>query len=82
MKHLKITQVRSTNGAIFAHRHTVKALGLRRIGQTVYKKNTPQVRGMVDSVFYMVTCEEVSDIPKVEAKQKKTGYKVVKAKKS
>lgn len=82
MKYLKITQVRSVNGAIYAHRHTVKALGLRRIGQTVYKENLPQIRGMVDSVFYMVRFEEVAEAPKKEAKAAKIGYKVVKEKKS
>jgi large subunit ribosomal protein L30 len=82
MKLLKITQVRSVNGAIYAHRSTVRALGLRKIGQTVYHNDTPQVRGMVHSVNYMVSLEEVSEKPKEIIKEKKSGYKVVKAKKA
>lgn len=82
MKFLKITQVRSTNGAIFAHRDTVRTLGLRKIGQTVYHNDTPQVRGMVNLVKYMVSCEAVDKKPEVVKKEKKTGYKVTKAKKA
>jgi large subunit ribosomal protein L30 len=80
MKVLKITQVRSVNGAIFAHRSTVRALGLRKIGQSVYHNDTPQLRGMVHSVNYMVSMEEVSEKPKEVKKEKKSGYKVFKAK--
>ena len=55
---IKITQVRSTIGRKPAHRRTVKALGLKRIGHTVIQKDTPAIRGMINSVFYLVKVEE------------------------
>ena len=39
------------------HRATVRGLGLRRIRQTVELKDTPQVRGMINSVNYLVRLE-------------------------
>jgi large subunit ribosomal protein L30 len=82
MKFLKIKQVHSVNGTMQSHRDTVRTLGLRKIGQTVYHKDTPQIRGMVHAVSYLVSMEEASEMPKEVKKEKKTGYKVIKAKKS
>jgi large subunit ribosomal protein L30 len=55
---IKITQIRSLIGRIPKHRRTVKALGLRRIGHTVTHKDTPAIRGMINSVSYLVKVEE------------------------
>jgi large subunit ribosomal protein L30 len=57
-KEIKITQTKSLIGRIPAHRKTVKALGLRRIGHTVVQKDSPAIRGMVDAVNYLVKVEE------------------------
>ncbi|MDR0355017.1 MAG: 50S ribosomal protein L30 [Deltaproteobacteria bacterium] len=57
-KEIKITQIKSIIGRIPAHRRTVKALGLRRIGHSVVKKDTPAIRGMVNQVCYLVKVEE------------------------
>lgn len=57
-KEIKITQVRSIIGRIPAHRRTVRALGLRRIGHTVVKKDSPAIRGMINSVNYLLQVEE------------------------
>ncbi|MDL2260298.1 50S ribosomal protein L30 [Deltaproteobacteria bacterium OttesenSCG-928-K17] len=57
-KELKITQVRSTIGRIPAHRRTVRALGLRRIGHTVTQKDGPAIRGMINTVGYLLKVEE------------------------
>jgi len=57
-KEIKITQVRSTIGRIPAHRRTVRALGLRRIGHTVVKKDSPAIRGMVNAVSFLLRVEE------------------------
>ncbi len=43
------------------HRRTVRALGLKRINHTVVHDDTPQVRGMIDQVGYLVEVEEVND---------------------
>lgn len=57
-KEIKITQVRSTIGRLPAHRRTVQALGLRRIGHTVVQKDSPAIRGMVNAVSYLLKVEE------------------------
>jgi len=55
---IKITQVRSLIGRLPKHRRTVKALGLKRIGHTVTQKDTPAIRGMINTVSYLVKVEE------------------------
>jgi large subunit ribosomal protein L30 len=55
---IKITQIRSLIGRIPKHRRTIKALGLRRIGHTVTQKDTPAIRGMINSVSHLVKVEE------------------------
>lgn len=57
-KEIKITQVRSLISRIPKHRRTVKALGLRRIGHTVVHNDSPAVRGMINSVNYLLKVEE------------------------
>lgn len=57
-KKLKITLIRSTIGTTKKQRGTVKALGLRKIRQTVEHEDTPVVRGMIDRVRHMVAVEE------------------------
>ena len=54
MDEIKIKQVRSAIGTIPKQRATLKALGLRRINQTVTKRDTVQVRGMVKKVSHLV----------------------------
>ena len=58
-KNLKITLVRSTIGSKPAHRATVQTLGLRKIGQSVVREDTPANRGLVNAVRHLVTVEEV-----------------------
>ncbi|CAK0773526.1 50S ribosomal subunit protein L30 [Gammaproteobacteria bacterium] len=57
-KTLKVTLVRSRYGRLPAHRATISAMGLRKIGQTVVLKDSPQVRGMVQQVSYLLRMEE------------------------
>ena len=40
------------------HKATLLGLGLRRIGHTVEREDTPAVRGMVNAVYFMVKVEE------------------------
>ena len=54
---IKVTQVRSTNGRLAAHKACVAGLGLRRINHTVEVEDTPSVRGMINKVPYMVKVE-------------------------
>ncbi|WP_022836594.1 50S ribosomal protein L30 [Salisaeta longa] len=61
MAKIKITQVRSTNRRSQRQRRTMKALGLRRIRHTVTHNDSPQIRGMIDTVRHLVTTEVVDD---------------------
>ena len=58
-KYLKITQVKSLIGWEDRQKETVKSLGLRKIGQIVYKQNRPEIRGMAKKVLHLVKVEEV-----------------------
>jgi len=56
---LVVTQVRSGIGCQENQRLTLRALGLRKISQSVERRDTPQVRGMIHTVRHLVTVEEV-----------------------
>ncbi len=56
-KIVKITLVRSPLGNTQRHKDTVRALGLRRMHQTVEQVDTPQLRGMLSKVAHMVKVE-------------------------
>jgi large subunit ribosomal protein L30 len=55
---MKVTQVKSRNGADQRQIATLRSLGLRRIGHTVEVKDTPQARGMVHRVRHLVKIDE------------------------
>ena len=55
---MKVTQVRSTNGANRRQRDTLRSLGLRKIGHTVEINDTPQAKGMVHAVRHLVTVDD------------------------
>jgi large subunit ribosomal protein L30 len=55
---VKVTQVKSRNGADKRQLDTLRSLGLRRIGHTVEVKDTPQARGMVHRVRHLVKIDE------------------------
>jgi large subunit ribosomal protein L30 len=55
---VKVTQVKSRNGADKRQIDTLRSLGLRRIGHTVEVKDTPQARGMVHRVRHLVKIDE------------------------
>ena len=45
-------------GCKASHRATVRGLGLKRLHHTVELQDTPEVRGMVTKVFYLVRVEQ------------------------
>lgn len=57
-KALRITLIRSTLGYSSKHKATVRALGLRRLHQTVEQADTPQLRGMLAKVAHLVEVEQ------------------------
>jgi large subunit ribosomal protein L30 len=58
---LRITLAKSPIGYSFRQKRTVQALGLRRMHQTVERKDTPIIRGMVNRVRHLVTVETVTN---------------------
>ncbi|UCH80839.1 MAG: 50S ribosomal protein L30 [Nitrospiraceae bacterium] len=54
MKTLKVTLKRSIIGKPEKQRRIIKALGLRRINHTVEHKDTPNIRGMIHKMSYML----------------------------
>ena len=58
-KKLKVTLVRSLNKRVRSHKATVAGLGLRRMHHAVEVIDTPEVRGMINKVSYMLQVEEV-----------------------
>jgi large subunit ribosomal protein L30 len=69
---LKITLVRSVIGNTPGNRKTVQALGLRKTGRTVYRQDTPSVRGMIRNVAHLLKVENVDSAPEKAKKEKKT----------
>jgi large subunit ribosomal protein L30 len=57
---IKITQRVSQIDCLESHKRTIKALGLSRPNRSVIKTDTPQIRGMINRVKYLVTVEEVA----------------------
>jgi large subunit ribosomal protein L30 len=57
-KALKVTWVKSAIGYSVRQKNTVRALGLRRLGQTVEHDDTPVIRGMINKVSHLVRVEE------------------------
>ncbi|MBZ0106920.1 MAG: 50S ribosomal protein L30 [Sulfuricella denitrificans] len=57
-KNIKVTLVKSTIGTIEKHRACVRGLGLRRLNHTVQVADTPENRGMINKVNYLLKCEE------------------------
>jgi large subunit ribosomal protein L30 len=52
-----VTLVKSTIGRIQAHKATVTGLGLRRMHHTVQLQDTPAIRGMINTVGYLLKVE-------------------------
>ena len=57
-KALKVTLVKSPIGYSERQKKTVRALGLRRMSQTVEHTDTPVIRGMLGKVSHLVKVEE------------------------
>jgi large subunit ribosomal protein L30 len=58
VKKLSVTLVRSKHHRLASHKACVAGLGLRRMHQTVQVIDTPENRGMINRVHYMLNVEE------------------------
>lgn len=57
-KELSITLIKSMNGRLASHKACASGLGLRRMHQTVNVIDTPENRGMINKIHYMLSVEE------------------------
>jgi len=58
VKTLKVTLVRSAIHKLASHKACVRGLGIRRMHQTVEIMDSPENRGMIDKVSYLLKVEE------------------------
>jgi large subunit ribosomal protein L30 len=58
-KKLSVTLIKSKHGRLANHKACVAGLGLRRMNQTVEVIDTPENRGMVNRIHYLLKVEEV-----------------------
>ena len=59
MAKLKITQVKSKNGATKRQIANLESLGIHKLHQTVEVELTPVTKGMVEKVLHLVKVEEI-----------------------
>ena len=57
-KELKVTLTKSTIGRLKDHQACARGLGLRRTNHTVTVIDTPENRGMINKISYMLSVEE------------------------
>jgi large subunit ribosomal protein L30 len=58
-KKLNVTMTKSKIGRLASHQACLKGLGLRKIHQTVEVIGTPENRGMINKISYMLKVEEI-----------------------
>lgn len=58
MSKIKVTLLKSLIGRKKDHIGTANALGLKKIGKSVEHNDTPQVRGMIKKIEYLLLVEE------------------------
>lgn len=59
MAKVKITQIKSKNGATKRQIANLQSLGIHRLHQTVEVELTPVSKGMIEKVLHLVTVEEI-----------------------
>ena len=57
-KHIKLTLVKSLNGRLKKHKACAQGLGIRRMHNPVQVKDTPENRGMINKISYLLQVEE------------------------
>ena len=58
---LRITLIRSLSGRPEQVRRVVKGLGLTRLHRSVTREDTPEIRGMVEKVKFLLQVENVGE---------------------
>jgi large subunit ribosomal protein L30 len=57
-KEIKVTLIKSKHGRLRTHKACVAGLGLRKMHQTVTVADTPENRGMINRISYLLSVEE------------------------
>lgn len=75
-KQLKLTLTRSLYGRLKNHRACARGLGLRRMHNPVIVTDTPENRGMIDRIRYMLDIEEIGarDSGRATLKKAESGH--------
>ncbi|BBB23132.1 large subunit ribosomal protein L30 [Abyssogena phaseoliformis symbiont OG214] len=55
---VSVTLVKSFNGRLPSHRATIAGLGLKRINHIKELEDTPEIRGMINKVAYLLKVED------------------------
>jgi large subunit ribosomal protein L30 len=58
---IKVKQIKSTIGVKPKTKATMRALGLRKIGQVNLLPNRPEIQGMINKVSHLISIEKVSE---------------------
>ncbi len=58
-KKLRVTLYKSLNGRLESHKACARGLGLRRIRHTVEVIDTPEIRGMISTIGYLLKVQEL-----------------------
>ena len=59
MAKVRLTQVKSTINRTKRQKDTIKALGLRKLNQSVEHEATPQIMGMINKVDHLIKVEQL-----------------------
>jgi len=80
---LKITQTRSIIGSQREkHRTVMRSLGFRKNQQTLYKNDTPQIRGMIQKVRHLVVWEEIGAEAIPAPAKRSAGFSIIEGKRA
>ena len=58
-KQVKLTLVRSLNGRLKSHKACASGLGIRKMHNSITVNDTPENRGMINKISYMLKIEDV-----------------------
>ncbi|MCK4544590.1 50S ribosomal protein L30 [candidate division WOR-3 bacterium] len=61
MKRLRIEQIKSGIDRSYKQKRTLKALGIRKMHQTVVHDDTPAIRGMINKIQHLLNVEEIDE---------------------
>jgi len=59
VKMLRLTIIKSLNGRLKSHKSCARGLGLRKMHNPVVVSDTPENRGMINKISYLLSVEEV-----------------------